>query len=684
METILPQGGADNLQDVSFIKNIKAVHGKLELAEGQAETSCENCSEERAVAYCHQCVQFICSECIKQHRRMKKTFLGHKVVTLQQLEQGGPKEIAMREPIFQACRLHEQPMNIYCFDCNSRVCCDCTIKTHLMHNYEFIKVAASKMRNHLIHQLGDLQESKMKANQAIEKVRTSVNEVETQGDSAAGHIESALRQLHKIIDARKQELISEAGVQVTQKLEHLICREKSLSTKYSVIQSVIRYTEQCIEHLDDDGIIIMYNEIQNRINKDVESTHEPEEDMDIAVEVSCVEELRQLCQTKISLAANGGECIRAPPEVYRNSMLPQSPTYGRLNEGVQSAEINKNASFCVSTNAHLPEGQARVRCKLKSIAEGSINYRCHVGRIHGGNYCIQYTPTVRGRHELTVTVNGQEITGSPFPVFVSIPPTQMGQPVRVIAGLSNPCSLDIFAGGEMIVAELNDFVIMSRMGKKLKLLKGAKLDMYHPCGVAVDNVSGCIFLAGKASTGTEGKIVKLSSDYRFLCEVKNRGRFWGFALVGREIMACDINNNHIVVYSAKDLTFVRQIGHHGSGPGQFCSVRDISSDRHGNLYVSSDSRIQVLSNSGHFIRAFDCYKIGLMIPRGVCVEGDYVYITDWDRHTITVFSTIGEFITSFGGRGSQEGKFDSPCGMCVDEDGFVYVCDYLQRRIQVM
>ena len=333
----------------------------------------------------------------------------------------------------------------------------------------------------------------------------------------------------------------------------------------------------------------------------------------------------------------------------------------------------------MSTN----QGLAKVRASLKSLADGKA-YRCHIGRMQGGNYCIQYTPTTRGRHELIVSVNGREISGSPFPVFASISPTQMGQPVRVITGLNNPCSLDVFTGGEMIVAELNDFVIMTRMGKKLKLLKGTKLDMYHPCGVAVDNTSGCIFLAGKASSGSNGKIVKLSPDYRLMYEVINKGRIWGFTLVKNEVMACDINNNHIVVYSARDLTYLRRIGCHGSFPGQFCSVRDISSDKQGNIYVSSDSRIQVLSNSGQFLRSIDCRKVGLKSPRGVCVSGNIVYVTDWDEHFISVFTTTGEFLTSFGGKGSQEGKFDSPCGMCVDEDGFLYVCDYMMRRIQVM
>ena len=40
-------------------------------------------------------------------------------------------------------------------------------------------------------------------------------------------------------------------------------------------------------------------------------------------------------------------------------------------------------------------------------------------------------------------------------------------------------------------------------------------------------------------------------------------------------------------------------------------------------------------------------------------------------------------MTSFGQWGSNEGDFNLPYGVCVDKDGFVYVCDYANNRVQV-
>ena len=43
----------------------------------------------------------------------------------------------------------------------------------------------------------------------------------------------------------------------------------------------------------------------------------------------------------------------------------------------------------------------------------------------------------------------------------------------------------------------------------------------------------------------------------------------------------------------------------------------------------------------------------------------------------------GQPVHEFGGRGSDPGKFDRPCGICVDNDGLVYVADCSNRRVQV-
>ncbi len=72
-----------------------------------------------------------------------------------------------------------------------------------------------------------------------------------------------------------------------------------------------------------------------------------------------------------------------------------------------------------------------------------------------------------------------EVAGSPFPVFVSIHPTQLGKPVRVITGVKSPRYLVINSVGEIIVTKhYNGVVVYDK-----ELREGDKLNVLHYCMV---------------------------------------------------------------------------------------------------------------------------------------------------------------------------------------------------------
>ena len=466
---------------------------------------------------------------------------------------------------------------------------------------------------------------------------------------------------------------------MAQKLNRLSVQEKRLSTECAVIQSVIEYTQQCVKHSADDEIMCMHAEIKSRIEREIREHHkegrslEPVEEVDIGLEVSCAVELKQLCQTKA-----------------RITEIPIGCTVE--GEGVKTAEINKLSELSVivkqfdGKNVKQKHG---VDCHLKTLANGST-VKCKVNLIQDNEYLIQYTPTVRGRHELVLTVNGQEVAGSPFPVFVSIPPTQLDKPVSVIRGLTSPCFSSINSEGEIIVTEIGgDVTVFNKEGKKPKKINSSDYNIKDPRGVAVDEADN-IYIADCDNH----KIMKFNKEMELVKEVKQDSesddeqysRLWGVAVVGDEVMVCDNKYKCVMVYT-KELVYVRQIGSPGEGPGQFNIIRDVSSDEHGNLYVSDAGNhlVQVLSNGGEYLHSIGCDGNRLYWPVGICVSGQYVYVADNDNHNISVYTTMGEYVTTLGGQeGSNEGEYSYPCGVCTDKDGYIYVCDCGNERIQIL
>ncbi|HIN25367.1 MAG TPA: 6-bladed beta-propeller, partial [Dehalococcoidia bacterium] len=53
---------------------------------------------------------------------------------------------------------------------------------------------------------------------------------------------------------------------------------------------------------------------------------------------------------------------------------------------------------------------------------------------------------------------------------------------------------------------------------------------------------------------------------------------------------------------------------------------------------------------------------------GVAVDGaGRLFVSDWGNHRILVFSQYGEFIGEWGTEGSDDGQFQNPYGLAVDD-----------------
>lgn len=79
----------------------------------------------------------------------------------------------------------------------------------------------------------------------------------------------------------------------------------------------------------------------------------------------------------------------------------------------------------------------------------------------------------------------------------------------------------------------------------------------------------------------------------------------------------------------------------------------------------------------------------LSVDRGP--DGRY-FVLDAGNARVQVYDGEGTYLTEWGHRGSEEGAFDFGSGwvaddfagnLCVDEEGYIYVADVLNRRIQV-
>ncbi len=110
----------------------------------------------------------------------------------------------------------------------------------------------------------------------------------------------------------------------------------------------------------------------------------------------------------------------------------------------------------------------------------------------------------------------------------------------------------------------------------------------------------------------------------------------------------------------------------------------------GNLAVCDThySKIRIYSPDGKLLRSFGVYgpqKGGFLLATGICVDEDgFLYIADYggEYDRISKWTADGKLIASWEGHGNGPRQFRRPCGLAISKEGDLLVADICNHRIQ--
>ena len=647
--TLLPGNDPDRLPTAFFINRMKELHSRMEKAHGKLEALCEMCSHDKATAFCRQCVNFICDECVKSHKRLR-VFAGHVVSTLEELKQGGVKELSVVDTPAQKCPDHDEPLKIFCFDCKQLICRDCLMFEHAGHKSAYVKKAAPETRKKLAEHLSPLKNLLPDLSTAVNRVRATKQEIQAEGKLVEKQVNDKFQELHDILEQCKARVLKNVHDIGERKMEQLTVQEKGLDLSVGCVQSLVDFVERTLENASDEELITMQEQVVSRVDAEVvkrgkeAASADPVEKADFGVEVFVSEDLKKLCESNVV--------------VYEDTPVVSG-------EGIKIAEVDKSAKLSLvfpSTQQKPPV----IRATLKSLVD-QTSLQLETVPVKKGVYSIEYIPKVRGRRHLQISVDGHPITGSPFSVSVRIPPTKLDKPVRKIQGI-DPWFLTMNSSNEVIVSDSGqDVVIMNKVGKQLRSISKSQHGLKSVRGVAVDKDDNIY-----VSDSVNNCVYKFNKNGELLERVGKKGRGpgefnspRGVAVAGDRVFVCEYDNNRVQVLT-RELQPVKQFGSLGSGDGQFKRPESIAVDSEGMLYVSDygNHRVQVFTRNGQFVYSFGKKGSGqgeLNSPTGVCVDASYVYVADHGNDCVCVFTKGGQFYRSCG-----EGHLTNPFGVFVD------------------
>ena len=272
------------------------------------------------------------------------------------------------------------------------------------------------------------------------------------------------------------------------------------------------------------------------------------------------------------------------------------------------------------------------------------------------------------------------------------------EPAFCLKDLKHPNAVAFNQNGELVVLESDNAEHISTYTSSGEKLKSFSLSPWITADermkdlvsvavgddgniLAIDNQNHCIYKFTPdgqelAKVGTKGNGPLQFRHPQEIAYNKHNGKIY----VVDGYHRCQILN--------PDLTFVSLFGQMGQDKGQFFNPHGVVCDDNGTVYIVewSNKRVQSFTPEGKLLKVFEKPEKEEELDYPVSIAIDQkgrVYISDYEKHRISVFSTSsGKFLASFGQKGEQLGEFNSPSGMQVDDKGILYVCDRGNNHIQ--
>ena len=368
-----------------------------------------------------------------------------------------------RNVIFHCFEHVEEEIKLYCTTCGVLICLLCGLKDGKHHDHDCspLKKAFERYKEEMTSFVEPLEKQVSTIKKALAQLDRCHEEISNQQEVIENNIHITFRRLREVLNVRETEIINQLHKTTQGKLKDLAVQSDEIETTLAQLNSCLHFIGESLKTGNEQDVLMMKI---NTVNQAKELTTpfqsdflkpDTEADMVFLASADMTSSCLNYGKLIVTSSADPSKCHTTVKCVV------EMATGGEKSTSILHA-VNFAGEPCEKTIRSL---ESELVSEITGTRES-----CIVERKELSQYEITYHPTIKGRHQLHIKVEGQHVKGSPFSIAIKLPVKKLSKPILTINHLKIPDGVVTNQRREVVVTEETGHCVsvFSPCGEKLR------------------------------------------------------------------------------------------------------------------------------------------------------------------------------------------------------------------------
>ena len=373
---------------------------------------CGECEGEGPVeSYCRDCQAYLCSECSNQAHKKLRSYRGHKVIPVQDLDAA-----SLQSSKVHYCSVHEnEVMKLYCDTCSKLICRDCTLVDHRQHSYTFVQDAHMQINSQLKSLVRD-------GKQRLTAFKANLGEIQKVETTAASYPEVCKADINVFFDAaiqsierRRQQLLMQAEAEGQKDLKQIWADKDFHQTTISQFEAALGLASKACKCTSDVEMILTALQSIRQLSQLKEIKWDASAFTTVASSPGKFTEGTRL-------EVNTAGCVE---RIFNKVIVQNLPATAELGQTIIFRIVQtfldgrSKQKIYLQNTAVITRARVQVLVKYGHAQKPHENVSIQQDPETAGGLVVNVRLICSGKHTIEIELDGKPVRGSPFTLDVT-------------------------------------------------------------------------------------------------------------------------------------------------------------------------------------------------------------------------------------------------------------------------